>query len=323
VNNDNGSPSSRAGGPASTPPTGAGRTAFDWPRDTGTTDAVLQEVALEVRSLRRRRRRLLGVASGLAVLLIGGWTWQLSSRSPSPEKTASSAVVSAPAQQRLADGSVVWLRPGAEITVDFSPSLRRVELKKGEALFEVAKNPARPFVVGAAGIDVRAVGTAFTVNVKPAAVEVLVTHGEVAVEKPRAVTAGPASAVGMSAGQAPAEPGETFARLTAGNSIEVVTAPRLAASGVTSISSAEMKDRLSWRIPKLHFSRTPLVEVVALFNRHSTVRLQLGDEALGRLQLSGVIRADNTDALLQLLASDYGVDSERLRENEIVLRKSP
>lgn len=280
-------------------------------------------MAQEVRSLRRRRRRLLGVAGALAVLLVGGWSWQLSSRSPMPEKTASTAIVSAPVQQRLADGSVVWLRPGAEITVEFTPSLRRVELKKGEALFEVAKNVARPFVVGAAGIDVRAVGTAFTVTVKPAAVEVLVTHGEVAVEQSHATPSGPTPALGTSAGPAPAAPAETFARLTAGHSIEVATAPRLAASGVAAISSAEMSDRLSWRIPKLQFSRTPLAEVVALFNRHSTVRLQLGDEMLGRLQLSGVIRADNTDTLLQLLASDYGISAERRSENEIVLRKAP
>jgi transmembrane sensor len=57
-----------------------------------------------------------------------------------------------------------------------------VVLERGEAHFQVAKNPARPFVVVARGVEIRAVGTAFSVGLESTRVEVLVTEGQVAVE---------------------------------------------------------------------------------------------------------------------------------------------
>src|SRR5437660_1453063 len=75
----------------------------------------------------------------------------------------SSAVVLRPEKQILADGSVVELKSGAEIAVDFTGAYRRVALKRGEAHFQVA-HQSRPFVVTAGPIEFRAVGTAFAVH---------------------------------------------------------------------------------------------------------------------------------------------------------------
>src|SRR5579863_7096281 len=89
----------------------------------------------------------------------------------------------------LKDGSVVTLNTASEIQVDYSAMLRAVELIRGEALFDVAKNKARPFVVSAGDTDVRAVGTSFTVRRLDAApVEVLVREGVVEVFKPEVGT---------------------------------------------------------------------------------------------------------------------------------------
>jgi transmembrane sensor len=88
---------------------------------------------------------------------------------------------------------------------------------------------------------------------------------------------------------------------------------------VLSVPAAELAERLAWRVPRLEFSQTPLAEALELFNRHSRVRLVLGDADLGNLHLSGIVRADNTAALLQLLKSDFGLRSEPRGENEIVL----
>ena len=60
----------------------------------------------------------------------------------------------------LDDGTVVELNGGAEIEVQFTAAERRLRLVRGEAHFQVAKNPLRPFVVEAGGVAVRAVGTA-------------------------------------------------------------------------------------------------------------------------------------------------------------------
>lgn len=68
----------------------------------------------------------------------------------------------------LPDGSKVWLNAESSLTYPekFSDTLRLIQLK-GEAFFEVAKNPQKPFVVEAAGISTQALGTAFNVNAYP------------------------------------------------------------------------------------------------------------------------------------------------------------
>jgi transmembrane sensor len=78
----------------------------------------------------------------------------------------------------LPDGSLVELKEGSRIAVDFSAEQRQVRLV-GEAHFQVARDAARPFVVNAQGVMVRAVGTAFSVRVDSDEVQVLVTHGSV------------------------------------------------------------------------------------------------------------------------------------------------
>jgi transmembrane sensor len=85
----------------------------------------------------------------------------------------------------LKDGSVVTLNTASEILVNYSDDLRSVELIHGEALFDVAKNKARPFVVAAGDTHVRVVGTSFTVRrIDTAPVQVLVREGIVEVFKP-------------------------------------------------------------------------------------------------------------------------------------------
>ena len=90
----------------------------------------------------------------------------------------------------LKDGSVVTLNTASEIQVNYSDALRSVELIRGEALFDVAKNKARPFVVAAGDTSVRVVGTSFTVrHLDATPVQVLVREGIVDVFKPTTGTA--------------------------------------------------------------------------------------------------------------------------------------
>ena len=103
------------------------------------------------------------------------------------------AALSAPVTQRtLEDGTVVELNKGAVLAVEFSARVRRVRLERGEAHFTVTKNPARPFIVSARGMDVVAVGTAFNVRLDSAVVEVLVTEGRVRVSEMPEAAAGAA-----------------------------------------------------------------------------------------------------------------------------------
>jgi transmembrane sensor len=289
---------------------------LDWARPAGTVGPVLAAVEKHLAlNARRRRRRLAataGAAAALALLVVAGLA--LRPRTDATATTAAGAhraVVSQPERQVLADGSVVELRGDAALTVDFRPELRRVVLARGEAHFAVAKDAARPFVVEAGGVGVRAVGTEFSVQLGAGSVDVLVTEGRVAV----------ADAVATAAATTP-----TF--LDAGQRVAIAVVAAASAPAVVqpvAVSPAEIDERLAWRVPRLEFSATPLAEVVALFNAHAGVaprpRLALGDPALASLPLSGRLRADNVSVLLSILESSYGLKAEPGADGTLVLRR--
>lgn len=301
---------------------------LDWAVSSGRVEQVCAEV--EARLRRRRIRRMGATAAGVAVLVVAGLVWRLSPGAPGDfSPTAAPAIVVRPAQQLLPDGSRVEIKDGARIAVDYDAARRRVVLREGEALFHVAPNPDRSFVVVAGGVEVRAVGTAFSVQLGAKAVEVVVTEGSVSVESSSASApsdrraTGPRDGTTMAASAPPLLPA-SFApvKVAAGERAIVETAPQDAAPqpSIVALSETDLHDRLAWRIPRLEFSGTPLAKAIPLFNEHAGVRLVLGDASLGGLELSGVMRADNIDSLLRLLRDEFRINAER-RGHEIVLRR--
>lgn len=295
------------------------RTPLDWARHTGRLDRVMEAIAL--RKQRQRRRRVQTAVGGASALLMATLLWfSLSSArhaaiNPAP---AAPAVVSMPERRTLPDGSVVELKDGSEIAVDFGGALRRVVLRSGEAHFQVVKNPGRAFVVEAGGMEFRAVGTAFAVQLSSTKVEMLVTEGTVAVE--RAAVADASSGTNTVVSPAASEP---LALVAAGNQVAV----KLAAPGVvdlpkvTPLSIAESGEKLAWRVPRLELNDTPLAEAIEAINRHSAVPLQIGDAELGKVGISGVLRADNVEPLLRMLESNYGIQADRREPGKILLRR--
>lgn len=193
-------------------------------------------------------------------------------------------------QETLADGTLVELNRGARFTVAFTAEERRVRLTHGEALFNVARMPARPFVVEVAGVHVRALGTAFNVRLGAAEVEVLVTEGQVRVERPAAPL--PAPPV-VSAGQRAIVP--------------LADSP----PQTTAVSAEEVERALSWQPRMLEFASTPLAEVAATFNRHNHVQLVVEGEALRALPIGASFRSDNVDGFVRSLEVSFGVQAER------------
>ena len=288
---------------------------LDWPWHTGTMDQVA--AGLEARARRRRRRRMLAATAGLAASVAVAFLL-VARRTPSADPAHENhAVVSLPTRRVLPDGSVVELKDGARIVVDFSDSLRRVVLPSGSAFFQVAKNPLRPFVVQAPGVEVRAVGTAFAVQLGPSAVEVTVTEGRVSVDRTETASGAPRGSA-----ESPAQ--RSHSMVDAGNTLVISVPPGAARDAVVQpVPESVLSERLAWRVPRLQFSDTPLAEVVAMMNDHNRVRLVIADPSLGQLRLSGVLRADKVDALVRLLESDFPVKAEALGDSEIVLRKAP
>jgi len=295
------------------PDVAAGETALQWARAQGSS----LRIAERSRAQRRRKQQLRRVVAGttLAVVLVtGALLWP--SRPAAPVSLPRAVLVSAPTRQILPDGSVVDLKEGAKIAVDYGAAFRRVRLVQGEAHFSVAADKAIPFIVVAGGIEVRAVGTAFAVQLDSRKVEVLVTEGRVAVDRP--VGRSPGSPLPGVSEIAPTP--QTIAMVDAGKRIAVELETAVVTSAVE-VSTAEQNERLAWRVPRIELSGTPLADVLPLFNRYSLVRLKLADPALGTLQLSGVLRPDNPNALLHVLKVDYGLEADRRPDGVVVLRR--
>jgi transmembrane sensor len=285
------------------------RSSLDWARDAQLGPELARAIRHTV--ARRRRRRLVATAAAGLFAMATLSFWLPGHGTPSPSLAASthgsSTTVVVPQRQTLEDGSIVELKPGAEIRVDYSVTRREVALLRGEAHFQVAKNPQRPFVVTVRGAEVRAVGTAFSVGVDARAIEVLVTEGVVALTPPASAREGRG-------------PNDGDEQMTAGQhaTMELTTA---AVPLVRSMTPAQLSQRLSWRVPRLQFSGTPLAEVIGLFRTLGGVNVVLADPALGSVRVSGVLRANNSEALLRLLAADHDIVSEQ-RADRLVLSRS-
>lgn len=255
----------------------------------------------------------LAAAASVAVMLTLFWTATPIAPSESvsePNVPAPSYALAAPIEERsLEDGSLVALNRGAVLETVFTAGERRVRLLRGEANFTVAKNPARPFIVNAGGIDVRAVGTVFNVRLGHSQVEVVVSEGKVGVERP------PESAADHS--EAVAAPTYLVA-----NERAVV---RLDARGggleVTKLGPEELGRRLAWQPRLLDFTDQSLAEIVGEFNRRNSVRLVLADPALESLRLTASFRSDNLEGFVRLMESDFGMRAEWRSEMEIALRR--
>jgi transmembrane sensor len=293
---------------------------MDGPRQTNTGAHFTRELS-QMGSRRRRARRS---ATALCLLIGLGLGIGMMARRHAPEAigdTTSMGVI-VPKQQVLPDGSVVEFPASAAFSVDFSsPAVRRVTLDRGEAHFAVAKNPERPFVVRAGGVDVQAVGTAFAVQLGGSAVDVIVTEGRVAVDRAAATLPGTAAPEQTTTARYVGA-GEKLSVTTAGgNGVET---DRQAAEA---ISAAELEQRLAWRNPRMEFSNTPLPEVIAAINRygaaHGGSNFKLADASLEAVRLSGIFRVDDTRSFMGILETGFAIKAERVASEVYELRRAP
>ncbi len=249
-----------------------------------------------------------GLAAALA-LAAATW-WPRAGALPSPRAYATSA--GGFERAVLEDGSVVELNGNSELRVDLRAAERRVTLVRGEAHFSVAPDAARPFLVAAGAVSVRAVGTAFNVRLAAESVEVLVTEGRVALARP---AAGPSLA-------APATIVAAHERIVVpaagGTGAAVLGTPV-----VERVAPEVVRAALAWQERRLVFAETPLREVVAQFNRRNRLQLIVADPALAARPIGGTFAADNAEGFVRLLESGGAVTVERRGEFELVLRPAP
>lgn len=270
-------------------------------------------------------RRLVWMWSGsLAAAASLALAWVLRpARVEEPKEKFPVEIVAAAYEHRvLEDGSAVDLNRGARLTVQFTPGERRVALLRGEAQFTVAKNPGRPFIVRAGGVDVRAVGTAFNVRLNAGAVEVLVTEGKVQLDRsPKSPASGEPAGSGGATGVVVAAV-SPLPVLIAGQRTVISLKASAPEARVVAATAEDMNRLLAWQPQLLDFNSTPLSDVVAEFNRRNRTQLILADDELRSLPIVASFRSDNLDGFVRLLEVTAAVRVERQGAERIVLRKS-
>jgi transmembrane sensor len=220
----------------------------------------------------------------------------------------------------LDDGSVIELNAGAKVDVHFTLEERRVELVSGEALFSVAKNPNRPFIVSAGLLSVRAIGTAFSVARSQGAVSVLVTEGKVRLDEPDGLPR-PVGASGAFRELSNLVAGQRAELSTPTLPVQTAIAVAKTALLIKEVTPIEIERALSWQGIRLEFIDMRLNDVVSEFNRYNARKLVIADAETASIVVGGNFRADNVDTFVRLLCSGFGVKAEP-RGNQIILRSS-
>jgi transmembrane sensor len=237
-----------------------------------------------------RIRRPAAAAMALVVLAAVGLTsWYLTQRGTS-YRTEEGQIRSVP----LEDGSHVTLDTGSRIEVSVRADERRIELIRGDAYFEVAKDPARPFVVSVDRTRVVAVGTKFYVERDANGLVVLVTEGKIRLERPT---------------ESPQE-------------VPVGSSALLDATGlrISHPTDMEVEETIGWRNGYLLFRDTALAAAVAKFNRYTPKKMLIEDPSIAAIRIGGHFRLDDVRGFLWLLKSGFPIDVDE-RSDRIVLTK--
>jgi len=218
--------------------------------------------------------RNLAVAASLFLIVVLGLGFWIS-RPP--------AYATAVGEQKvatLADGSRIALNTDSRVEVRYRANERSVVLDYGEAMFEVAHNTARPFIVRAGSKQVRAVGTSFIVRRTGDDVVVILLQGKVLVTDSRA-------SAGASSPATTLRPGD---RLSA------------SAAGPAKLDQEPADIATAWRRGQAMFSDTPLSAATAELNRYGGPALTIDDPAVGALRVSGVFATNDPKEFAEAVA---------------------
>lgn len=244
-----------------------------------------------------RHRNLRGPLAGVAALaLIVAAIW-----SNGPHITESArlarptAVDTAPANTYLTgvgerstlslpDGSVAILNTDSQLEVAYAADQRIVRLVRGQAIFEVAKDAARPFRVLAAGKRITAVGTEFDVRVDHDRLQVALLHGVVKVDA-----------------AAPEQTSEAATQMVAGDVLDVLDDHQVR------VSRGDPARISSWREGQVVFDDESLANAVAEINRYSTRPIQIDPALAQRYFVSGVFKTGDTERFAQALVELFAL----------------
>ncbi|MDF2368648.1 FecR domain-containing protein [Sneathiella sp.] len=194
----------------------------------------------------------------------------------------------------LEDGSHVLLAPETKLSVQFEKNERQVSLIEGSAFFDVAKNPEKPFIVSTREVEIKVLGTAFEVATRLDALEVSVAEGTVAVTN--------------------AKSSESF-KLGLGDRL------RQYANANWQKDTVRVDSIASWR-ENLFVARESSLEALVdqLSDYHNGV-IYISDDALRKMQVTGVYRLNEPEKALDMLARSHPIKIQKITPWVILLGK--
>jgi len=232
-----------------------------------------------------RRRAWIGagaaIAAGLAVAVgLGVWTPSVATQTFETRPGETKAIT-------LADGTHIRLNAASRITVALGPDARRVEMADAEAVFDVAHDANRPFLIAVGDRQVRVVGTEFNLRHRSDLMDLTVRRGVVEVRP---------------AGAPQAQP----TRVTIGQELTHF------AGQVGSVLKVSDPDQaFAWTNGQLIYRDTPLSDVAADLSRRFATPIRTADARTGALRFSGVLVTDNQSDVLRRLTAYAPVRVER------------
>lgn len=276
-----------------------------WQAIPGTQAAQAFQQAREDDARRARRSRstawrwAVAAVAGVvvAVVMVGLQQWR--------ERDLYASAVGEQRSVMLADGTRMLLNTASQARVNFEAKQRTVEVSAGEALFEVAKDPSRPFVVRVGGSEVVAVGTVFWVRFTDGpkqadALTVTLVEGEVKV-RPTAAGGG---------NLAPQKP----VTLKPGDRLTLQHDGLPSAAGVkVQLDRPNMEHAMAWQRHEASFDTTALADAVAEINRYSRTQIVLSkDVEEAKYLLSGTYRTGDSAAFANAVAMVYGLKVQEM-----------
>ena len=205
----------------------------------------------------------------------------------------------------LADGSIVTLGARSRIEPTFTDKMRIVKLSEGEAFFDVAPDPARPFYVEAGDRLIRVVGTRFDVRQGPETVRIAVVEGVVEVlqaDNPKKAEA--------------AREGLKKDVLQAGD--EVVA--RIGSKEKT-IGAIEPDEAAPWRRGWLTYENASLGEIVADANRYSARQIIFDEPGIEGLRMTAAFSVEKIDQFIMGLEVAYDLYADYSDPDQIRLSR--
>ena len=218
-------------------------------------------------------------------------------------------------EQQLVDGTVIQINTDSQVQVDYSDSVRKIRLLRGEAHFAVAPNSDWPFDVYAGNGMVKAIGTAFAVRLNNGSIKVTVSHGHVDLASTTQATA-----------QSQVPQLQTIGSLNIGQTAtftnKIISTDEQPIQSRRSLKDDELNRQLSWRTGYLVFEGEPLIEVINEINRYTPIDIQVADPELQQIRVGGRFKVGELDAMFDVLQTSFGIQVNRISDQRIALHSA-